>query len=349
MHDKKRKRMIGKWYQIAAFITICSLLTTDIQAQSACTVCTDTFPSIASYEKLKESKSTFSFETAIKQELHFDECFITKKDHYSLLLQKTEIEAFLALMKKSHQKAVNEKKHSIPHIIHQIWFGVTGAPPLLIKQWQKTWRKHHPTWRFIFWNEQMLREHCSKTFTNEHEFQEAKSSGNYARMSDIARYELLYAVGGLYVDTDTICFKSFANLLDNYDFMVNIEPVVYLLTCANCIIGSKKNHPIMAECIKKIHSYSSDTRSVDELFDYSKLPPFIHYFFQSKKLRETLVKTGPGLLTQSVIAGINQHGNHDIIFPSQVLTPLQQKITEQTYSYHDFENIFKDTDTHWVK
>jgi mannosyltransferase OCH1-like enzyme len=45
----------------------------------------------------------------------------------------------------------------IPKIIHQIWSGIDEPLPEIFRQFGETWKEHHPTWKYEFWdNERMI-------------------------------------------------------------------------------------------------------------------------------------------------------------------------------------------------
>ena len=98
----------------------------------------------------------------------------------------------------------------IPKIIHQVWL---GSPfPEKYSYFQSTWQTFHPDWEYILWTEKEIEEFG---LVNQAAYDE---STNYGQKSDIARYEILYRMGGLYVDTDFECFKNFDILHHCFDF-----------------------------------------------------------------------------------------------------------------------------------
>ena len=68
--------------------------------------------------------------------------------------------------------------------------------PATYKKFQKSWTDQHPDWEYTFWSEKEIDEFGLK---NKELYDKAK---NYATKSDIARCEILYRLGGLYVDAD---------------------------------------------------------------------------------------------------------------------------------------------------
>jgi len=75
-----------------------------------------------------------------------------------------------------------------------------------------------------------------------------EDSQNWGEKSDILRFEILYREGGVYVDHDANCLKSFAPFHLTHDLYAGLEaphPAVAgrCITLGNGVIGSRPNHP----------------------------------------------------------------------------------------------------------
>jgi len=81
---------------------------------------------------------------------------------------------------------------------------------------------------------------------------------NYAHKSDKIRLEMLYKYGGIYMDIDTISFKSYSNYL-SYDFVIGIQSENYgkdnITLYCNAILLSKKNNIFIKNWIEKYEYY----------------------------------------------------------------------------------------------
>ncbi len=136
-------------------------------------------------------------------------------------------------------------KNKIPKIIHQIWLG--SEFPEKFKPLVESWKKFHPDWEYKLWTEKEINS-LKMSFRDLYD-RETK----YAKKANIARYEILYQFGGLYIDTDYECLKSFDILHDNYDFYAGCpqldEGFVYV---CNALIACKPGHPIMKHCIEQL-------------------------------------------------------------------------------------------------
>jgi hypothetical protein len=166
-------------------------------------------------------------------------------------------------------------KNIIPHVVHVIWLGPRSFPMGSIEN-MRHWQILHPDWKFKFWSD---RERIPPTEGMEiHYFDEFpltrlrscyEASENWGEKSDILRYEILNAEGGIYIDHDADCLKSFDAITKNFGFFVGLEPPHASIdnrgiTLGIGIIGSRKGHPYVKEAIDYIdHNF----RKVEESFE----------------------------------------------------------------------------------
>ncbi len=173
---------------------------------------------------------------------------------YSARYLEAEAEIKLQLLRNNYErlrpsKTPSQKKTIIPKIIHQVWLG--GAIPQNYQYYLETWRKHHPDWEIKIWSKDDI---LKENFPNIDLFFLARS---YAEQADIARYEIIYRYGGLYIDTDVECFTNFAELHHKYDFYINMEPPALnkkRVTIANNMIAAVPNHPILERTLANIRN-----------------------------------------------------------------------------------------------
>lgn len=148
-----------------------------------------------------------------------------------------------------------------PKIIHFIWIGPRPFPRESIEN-VRSWVAKHPDWTIKFWTDrdrplphkqmQLVRIQDFHFFKL---FDCYKKSDNYAEKSDLLRYEILYQEGGIYVDHDVKCFRSFEPLCRSYDLFCGMEmPHSTCLSSSvfttNNIIGSRPGHPILKRSIE---------------------------------------------------------------------------------------------------
>lgn len=213
-----------------------------------------------------------------------------------------------------------KKSTSIPKIIHQIWLG--SELPKKSKVLQKSWIENHPTWIYILWTDNG--SNYDKNDLVLHSFEEViawlnrrpedkticivdirklnlenryayNHSPNYGEKSDITRYEILYKIGGLYIDTDFECLKPFDPIHNHCDFFAGVsyerEYIVY-----NGLIGCHAGHPIIRNCIDQIKQ------------NYSKHS-------------STMARTGPYLLTKCIEEHVAKYQDKTVIFPVTYFYP----------------------------
>ena len=101
----------------------------------------------------------------------------------------------------------------IPKTLHYMWFGGKQMPSIC-KECIESWLKVLPSdWSFQFWNEDNYNVNTTNDFARQ-----AYNSGNYAFVSDYARWDILHRIGGVYVDTDVFLLKDITPLLNNKAF-----------------------------------------------------------------------------------------------------------------------------------
>jgi hypothetical protein len=108
----------------------------------------------------------------------------------------------------------------------------------------ETFRRYHPDWKFMHWHEGNL-----PALRNQQLFD---GSSTYAQKSDIARYEILYEHGGIYVDTDVECLKAFDPLLSDGVTCFCANEARHDLAVSNAILGAVPGHPFLEEVIHEI-------------------------------------------------------------------------------------------------
>lgn len=159
------------------------------------------------------------------------------------------------LLKQLYHKALSRPpspEARIPKIIHQIWLG--GPLPEKYLSLQQSWQQHHPDWEYRLWSDADLADF---PFTCRDRFDLAINKGE---QSDILRYEILYRYGGLYVDTDFECLRSFDVFHHTCDFYCGLEakfPKQHNPAMGNALIGSVAGHPILKRCLEEIAKHET--------------------------------------------------------------------------------------------
>lgn len=100
----------------------------------------------------------------------------------------------------------------IPKIIHYCWLGPQPLPDSAKKNIE-SWRKYCPDYEIKRWTDSDI---DIKSVKYMEECYEAKAWGF---VPDVARLQIIYNEGGIYLDTDVELIKSLDPLLDNKAFM----------------------------------------------------------------------------------------------------------------------------------
>lgn len=129
----------------------------------------------------------------------------------------------------------------IPKIIHFIWVG--GKIPTIYNFCIQSWRRHHPDWQVILWDDQKI---SNLEMQNQHIFDALQNNGAKA---DVVRYEVLNRFGGFYVDIDFFCVKPIDFYAEHSNLFIGsfLEDIV-----GNGIIGVSKKHPFISELVKQV-------------------------------------------------------------------------------------------------
>lgn len=161
---------------------------------------------------------------------------------------------------------VNKDQKKIPNVIHFIWVGPNPFPKESIDN-INSWIENHPNWTFKFWTDRRrplpnkkMELQLIANFTFDHLKDCYEESDNYAEKADILRYELLFKEGGVYIDHDVKCFKSFKSFHDNYDLYCGLEPphepvLSSSISVCNNVIGSRPGHPVLKKTIENVKAH----------------------------------------------------------------------------------------------
>lgn len=159
----------------------------------------------------------------------------------------------------------------VPKIIHQIWIGNEPFPEKY-KFIVDKWRTMHPWWDYKLWDDTAI---AALELENK-EFYTA--GANPGEKSDIARYEILKRFGGVYVDTDFECIKSFDDLISKVDFCMAVEPVTTSPAClGNACIIAAPHHPILCALVDEIKNHRMHRNTVQRTGPWYATTVFTQY------------------------------------------------------------------------
>jgi len=162
-------------------------------------------------------------------------------------------------------------KIKIPKIVHQIWLGCPF--PNKYKAWANSWRRLNPDWEYRLWTDEDVDGLC---LPNRELYD---SITNFGPKSDILRYHILNKFGGLYIDTDFECLKSFDDLsyLEFYTsvgYLSKIELYPGLMACI-------PNHPIMEKLTQEIDKVTKEKFKQKGIFETTSSYFFTRIFFEA--------------------------------------------------------------------
>lgn len=127
----------------------------------------------------------------------------------------------------------------IPRIFHRVWLGSDPMPDQYLA-YERTWRDHHPDWKFKLWTDDDLPD-----LFDPDAFRNATSlSGR----SDVIRWEVLRQFGGVYADTDVECLRPFDPLLHHQAFAA-WESDKHL---GSAVVGSVPGHPAFEQAAREV-------------------------------------------------------------------------------------------------
>jgi mannosyltransferase OCH1-like enzyme len=194
-----------------------------------------------------------------------------------------------------------------PLIFHFIWLG--SPLPAIYEENIESFRIHNPDCIIILWDDSLL---DAEEFENKDLFKQAT---NPAEKSDIARIYLLDKYGGVYVDVDVKCLKSFKLLNTYYDFYAGLAPITNNIGFINNgVIGAKAGHPILKKYMELMRKYKNE--------------------------RGIVYRTGPAVFTEAFKQTLKENPYafmHSIILPASFFSPLGGDNSFTTQEEHEKE------------
>lgn len=202
----------------------------------------------------------------------------------------------------------------IPKKIHYCWFGGKRMPDFL-KTCIETWSVMCPEYEIIQWDE--TNYNVSKIPYME----EAFSHGKYGFVSDVARLDILYTHGGIYMDTDVTLLRNMDELLFQEAF-VGVEKWGNINTGGGC--GAAPQHAM----IKRLLEYRSGFHFVMEDGSLN---------METNGMYETRVFIESGMQVDNTL----QRVGNVTVYPSVVFHPYdyvscEDQAADYTFSKHHF-------------
>lgn len=190
----------------------------------------------------------------------------------------------------------------IPKIIHQFWDGPKQRPSELMDEWKSAYTS--AGWRYLLWNStDLLRLNSGNGLANSHQFEEMPQ---WSGKCNIARYEILYELGGIYIDADTKFLRLIdERLLEQDSFCCYENEIIRPGLASNAYLGCSPQCELMEMLIKKISNLHGPSLHSD------------HGKEKTSKV-ESWITTGPVLLTSAIQ---EQHSRKTAVLPSFYFIP----------------------------
>lgn len=135
----------------------------------------------------------------------------------------------------------------IPKTIHYCWFG-RNPKPKKVEKCIESWREQCPEYQIIEWNEDNF--DCFSNFY----YQWCLKNKKWAFLSDLARLEIVYQYGGIYLDTDVELVRSLDSLLDHSAFFC-FETEEYVATGLG--FGAEKRNEVIRKMIDEYQAFEA--------------------------------------------------------------------------------------------
>ena len=208
----------------------------------------------------------------------------------------------------------------IEKTIHYFWI---GEKPLGEKEKHciATWHKFLPDYQIIEWNEKNYDfSYCQYMI-------DAIKQKKYGFAIDVARLDIIYRYGGIYLDTDVEIIRPFDEAILNHPAICCFEGKK--MVNFGSILGAEKANPVI---LKLLEQYKTrNFISKDGVLNLTTCP-----VYQSKDLNKIY-----GLR----LNGKTQRLKDITVFSSEFFDPKnveteEIKITENTYSIHQFSGTW---------
>ena len=131
-----------------------------------------------------------------------------------------------------------EHDPGIPRILHRTVPAETTAE---VEGWWAEWGRLHPDWRLLTWREPLDLD----AFPDTGRWLRKATTG--ATRADLVRLEVLWRMGGVYVDSDVEPYRALDPLLPLDAFAAWEDPKVI----PNAVLGARAGHPAIRECLDR--------------------------------------------------------------------------------------------------
>lgn len=231
-----------------------------------------------------------------------------------LIQADNEEEGYDSMYLANTSETLAKMEPTIPKKIHYCWFGGKKMPEFLV-ECMESWQMLCPEYEIVRWDE-------NNYDVDQHEYtRQAATHKKWGFVTDVARLDILYKYGGIYMDTDVKLLKSFDGLLHQKGF-VGVERWGNINTGGS--VGAIPHHPMIREMLDERlkHSFTFNDGSYNtETNGLYETIPFLRY---GMRIDNTL----------QIINGMT-------VYPASVFHPYdymscQKKVKRHTVSIHYF-------------
>lgn len=207
-----------------------------------------------------------------------------------------------------------EQRPKIPKKIHYCWFGGKELPDFL-QECMESWNRYCPDYEILRWDE-------TNYDFNKYEYtRQAAAHKKWGFVTDVARLDILYRYGGIYLDTDVKLLKPLEDFRYQKGF-VGVERWGNINSGGG--IGAVPNHPM-----------------IREMLDYRLQFPFVMEDGSFNIETNGLYETKPFLRHGMRIDNSLQIINDMTVYPASVFHPYdymscEENVKEHTVSIHYF-------------
>ena len=281
---------------------------------------------ISACDKNTQVKQTDDFNTFMGSNKSAWKFVETHEDYKNLHL-------FKDLYNKNIDLLLNKQNDvKVPKVIHFIWLGPNPYPNESLEN-IRSWIEHHPNWTFKFWTDRCrLLPHPRMELHLVSDFKFTKledcfqESDNYAEKSEVLRYEILDQEGGIYVDHDVKCFKSFATFHTHFDLYCGLEaphqPILSSsISVTNCIIGVRPGHPVMKAVIDRV---KEKWQEIGMAYPGDDKESIVYRVSQRTSI----------VFDEAVKEAMDQDTNKDIVFPAAYFNQIDDDFAFFAHHYY---------------
>lgn len=222
----------------------------------------------------------------------------------------------------SNIKIYNKNISMIPKKIHYCWFGGAELPEEY-KENIKTWKKYCPEYEIIRWDE------SNYDFRKNLFMSQAYDKKKWAFVSDYARVDILYQMGGIYLDADVEVLRNLDELL-KWKMFCGFQSEKEVNWGAG--FGSVRNHEILKELLMLYDELEFIKK--DGTLNEIPCPEYQSYI---------LKKYGFNM------NGKYQQKNNVVVYPKDFFSPLSVVrgfgyVTNNSYSVHWYSASWLDSE-----